>query len=69
MCGACESMTITRVLCLSHDLIVPVSLYQEWFHDHMDNPYPEMVDISELSVRTGLTIVSRFHDLPICLLW
>ena len=45
------------------------SLYQEWFHDHMDNPYPEMVDISELSVRTGLTIVSWFHDLPICLLW
>jgi hypothetical protein len=51
-------MTITRVLCLSHDMIVPVSLYQEWFHDHMDNPYPDMVDISELSVRTGLTIVS-----------
>jgi hypothetical protein len=45
-------------------MIVPVSLYQEWFHDHMDNPYPEMVDISELSVRTGLTIVSpRFANL------
>jgi hypothetical protein len=71
MCGACEfliigfvHMTITRVLCLSHDMIVPVSLYQEWFHDHMDNPYPDMVDISELSVRTGLTIVSpRFANL------
>ena len=62
-------MTITRVLCLSHDLNVPVSLYQEWFHDHMDNPYPETVDITQLSIRTGLTIVSRFHDLPICLLW
>ena len=58
------SMTITRVLCLSHDLIVPVSLYQSWFNDHMVNPYPEMVDISELSVRTGLTIVSpRFANL------
>ena len=59
------SMTITRVLCLSHDLIVPVSLYQEWFYDHMDNPYPEMVDTAELSVRTGLTIESipRFANL------
>jgi hypothetical protein len=69
MCGSSITGSVYVHVWLSHDLIVPVSLYQEWFHDHMDNPYPEMVDISELSVRTGLTIVSRFHDLPICLLW
>ena len=53
------SMTITRVLCLSHALIVPVSLYQAWFYEHIDNPYPEIVDITELCVRTGMTMVSR----------
>ena len=52
-------MTITRVLCLSHALIVPVSLYQAWFYEHIDNPYPEIVDITELCVRTGMTMVSR----------
>ena len=56
------SMTITRVLCLSHALIVPVSLYQAWFYEHIDNPYPEIVDITELCVRTGMTMVSRFAN-------
>ena len=61
-------MTITRVLCLSYALLVPVSLYQTWFYEHKDNPYPEKVEKSDLSIRTGLSTVSRYHVLKICLL-
>ena len=56
-------MTITRVLCLSHALLVPVSLYQIWFYAHTANPYPDKLDKSDLSKKTGMNLVSRYHVL------
>jgi hypothetical protein len=56
-------ITISRVLCLSHALLVPVSLYQIWFYAHTAYPYPDKLDKSDLSKKTGMNMVSRYRVL------